>query len=180
LVTVAGAKWTRRNKQTIRKADTMLTAISLLRAVTLCAIVFSVAHFSAVTPAEAFELITPSEAALPAGTIAALDLRGSPTRRPNIIVVSPPPGAGLVHSPLDLKLHFRAFGGGQIDLDSVVVTYIKQPAIDITQRIQPYITAGGIDVLQAEVPPGEHKFWIELKDKDGRLGSGEFTFQVAK
>jgi hypothetical protein len=180
LVTVVAIKRTRRSEQSMQKLNTMLTAISPHMAVTLCAIVFPVALITTVTPADAFQLITPAEAALPAGAIPALDLRGSPTRRPNVIIVSPPPGAGLVRSPLDLKLHFRAFGGAQIDLDSVVVTYVKRPAVDITQRIMPYITAGGIDVLQAEVPPGEHKFWIELKDKDGRVGGGEFTFQVAK
>jgi hypothetical protein len=132
------------------------------------------------TPAEAFQLVTNDEAALPAGAIPALELRGSPTRRPNVVVVSPQPGAGLIHSPLDLKLRFYAFGGAQIDLDSVVVTYLKQPAIDITQRIAPFITAAGIDVSQAEVPPGTHQFWIELKDKSGRIGAAQFRFQVAK
>lgn len=164
----------------MHKPNTMLTAVSLHMAATFCAIAFPVLLFATVMPAGAFELITPAEASLPAGTIPVLDLRGSPTRRPNVIVVSPPPGAGLVRSPLDLKLYFRAFGGAQIDLDSVIVTYVKQPSVDITQRIQPYMTTGGIDVSQAEVPPGEHRFWIELKDKDGRIGGGEFTFRVAK
>jgi hypothetical protein len=131
-------------------------------------------------PADAFQLVTKDEAALPAGTIPTLELRGSPTRRPNIVVVSPPPNAGLTHSPLDLKLRFHVFGGAEIDPDSIVITYLKQPAIDITQRIMPFITAAGIDVLQAEVPPGTHQFWIEVKDKSGRVGAAEFSFQVAK
>jgi hypothetical protein len=62
----------------------------------------------------------------------------------------------------------------------VVVTYLKEPAIDITQRIMPFITAQGIDVSQADVPPGKHQFWVELKDKDGRIGGAEFSFQIAK
>jgi hypothetical protein len=131
-------------------------------------------------PAQALELVTKDEAALPAGKVPALELRGSPTRRPNIVVVSPPPSAGMIHSPLELKLHFQAFGGAEIDADSVVITYLKQPAIDITQRITPFISASGIDVTQAEVPPGTHQFWIELKDKSGRVGAAQFSFQVAK
>jgi len=134
--------------------------------------------FATAIPAGAFELITTAEAALPAGTVPALELRGSPTRRPNVIVVSPPPNAGLMHSPLDLKLQFRAFGGAVIDPGSVVVTYLKEPAIDITQRIAPFITAQGINLPGAEVPPGKHQFWVELKDKDGRIGGGEFSFQI--
>jgi hypothetical protein len=145
------------------------------------ALAFYVAgYLAAATPAGAFQLITTEEAALPPGAVPAFELRGSPTRRPNVTVVLPPPSAGLVHAPLDLKLVFRAFGGATIDPTSVVVTYLKDPAIDVTQRLTPFISAAGIDVSQADVPPGKHQFWIELKDNDGRVGSGEFSFQVSK
>jgi hypothetical protein len=130
--------------------------------------------------AGAFQLVTSEEAALPARSVPMLDLRGSPTRRPIVVVVSPAPGAGLVHSPLDLKLDFRAFGGSQIDPDSVVVTYLKDPAIDITQRITRFISTSGIVIRQADVPPGRHEFWVQVRDKDGRLGGGELSFQVTK
>lgn len=135
---------------------------------------------AAAPPAAAFELITPAEAALPAGTVPAFVARGSPTRLPQITVVSPPPGGGAVYSPLDLKLRFRAFGGASIDPDSVVITYIKKPNIDITPRIKAFITPHGINIAQAVVPPGRHRFWIELKDNDGRSRGREFDFQVAK
>lgn len=132
------------------------------------------------TPAQAFQLITPTEAALSPAMIPTFEPRGSPTRRPTIVVVWPAPDAGAVHSPLDLKLIFRAFGGAKIDRDSVLVTYLKQPPIDLTQRLKPFITADGIDAPGAEVPPGTHQFWVELKDMDGRIGGNEFSFQVTK
>jgi hypothetical protein len=130
-------------------------------------------------PVAAFQLVTPEEASLPAGSVPSVHLRGSPTRRPAIVVVRPSPDSGTVHSPLDLKLKFQGFGGAEIDRDSIVVTYLKRPAIDMTQRLLPFITAQGIDVSRAEVPPGLHQFWIELKDKQGRIGVAEFNFQVA-
>lgn len=157
-----------------------MASISLRRTVILCAIAGLAGFIAAAKPAEAFQLITAEEAALPAAPLRALELRGSPTRRPNVIIISPPPNAGLLHSPLDLKLQFRAYGGAEIDPDSVVVTYLKEPAIDLTQRIMSFITAQGIDVLQVVVPPGKHQFWVELKDKDGRVGGAGFDFQVAK
>lgn len=147
-------------------------------AVLFCALAGMAGVFSA-APARAFQLVTAEEAALPDSTTAAIKLRGGPTRRPNITVISPPVGAGLIRSPLDLKMQFHAFGGAEIDPNSVVVTYLKVPAIDITQRITPFITAQGIEIPKAEVPPGKHEFWIELKDKDGRMGGGAFSFQVA-
>jgi len=147
---------------------------------TLSGVACLVAFLALTISAGGFQLITAEEAALPAGAFPTVHLRGSPTRRPSVTIVRPPPNAGLVHSPLELKLRFRAFGGAEIDPDTVVITYLKQPAIDITQRIMPFIKADGIDVANAEVPPGLHQFWVELKDKDGRVGGAEFEFQVAK
>jgi hypothetical protein len=130
--------------------------------------------------AEPVQLITPAEAALPPGAAPSFEVRGSPTRLPNITVASPHPGGGAVYSPLDFKLAFRAFGGAKIDPESVVVTYIKKPDIDITARVKPFITADGIDIAQAQVPPGSHQFWIEVKDTDGRSAGREIDFQVLK
>jgi hypothetical protein len=150
--------------------------VHLARATALCV----AALFFGAPPAQAFQLVTPEEAALPAGPTQALTLRGSPTRRPNVTVVSPPPSAGLLHSPVDLKLQFRAFGGAAIDPNSVVVTYLKDPAIDMTQRMTPFITANGITISQAYVPPGKHQFWIEVRDNEGHVGGAEFSFQISK
>jgi hypothetical protein len=157
-----------------------LQPMSPRKKVTLAAVVCLAGLFAVAMPADAFQLITPEEAALPAGPVPGFQLRGSPTRRPNVIVISPPPTAGVLHSPLNLKLQFRAPGGAVIDPNSVVVTYLKEPAIDITQRITPFISADGINISQADVPPGKHQFWIELKDNDGRIGGAEFSLQVAK
>jgi hypothetical protein len=133
-----------------------------------------------VTPAGAIQLVTEQEAALPPDRLPALDLRGSPTRRPSAVIVSPPPNAGVVKSPVSFKIKLQAHGGAKIDPDSIVVTYKKMPAIDITQRIMPFITADGISVPDAEVPPGTHEFRIRLKDNVGHEGGTDFSFQVGK
>jgi hypothetical protein len=147
--------------------------IFAVRAATALALVLATAN-----SASSFELITSTEAALPAAPVLSLQLRGSPTRRPAVVVVSPPPTAGQLNSPLELKLQFHAFGGATINPSTVVVTYLKQPAIDLTQRLTPFITAQGINIPQVQVPPGKHQFWIELKDNEGRIGGGAFSFQV--
>jgi hypothetical protein len=169
-----------------RKIDTMLISIRRRKTVVLCAFTSLIGCLAAVTQAQALQLITPEEAALPAGVLASPSgentrtERRSPTRRPSIAVVWPSPDAGVVHSPLDLRLRFRAFGGSTIDPDSVVVTYLKKPAIDITQRIMPFITATGIEVPQAQIPAGRHEFWVEVKDREGRVGRAIFSFEIAK
>jgi hypothetical protein len=158
----------------------LLAPIRPGQATAWCVILCLAALLGAAPPAAAFQLVTPEEAALPASSTSAPQLRGSPTRRPTITVVRPAPNAGLLRSPLEFKLRFRAFGGAAIDAESVVVTYLKQPAIDITQRIARFITADGIDIAQAEVPPGAHQFWVELRDNEGRIGGTEVEFQVAQ
>jgi hypothetical protein len=141
----------------------------------LCGAAFLVS----VAMAHAIQLVTEEEAALPDDKLPPLVRRG-PTRRPDILVVSPAPGAGLVRSPLILKIKFKPYGGAQIDSDTILVTYKKIPAIDMTQRMRPFISADGIEIVDAELPPGIHHFWIEAKDRDGRAGSAEFTIRVAR
>jgi hypothetical protein len=57
---------------------------------------------------------------------------------------------------------------------------MRTPAIDLTQRIRPYITANGIYVIDAEVPPGTHTLRVDVSDTDGRTSSADFTFSVSK
>lgn len=133
-----------------------------------------------IPPADALQLISAQEAALPTGDIPELVLRGSPVRRPHVSVVSPASSTSLVSSPLRLKMNFQAFGGAKVDPESIVVIYKKTPAIDITQRIRAFIGEDGIDVPDAEVPPGLHNFRIQLKDKNGRVGAADFGFQVGR
>jgi hypothetical protein len=130
-------------------------------------------------PAPALELITAGEAALPATPQLGLHERGI-TRGPTVVIVSPAPQAGAIKSPLSLKVRFESHGGSQINVETVLLTYMKDPRIDLTQRIRPFIAPTGIDVEDADVPPGTHTLQVNVKDSEGRLGWAEFTFHVAK
>lgn len=136
------------------------------------------AAFTFARPAAAFQLITEAEAALPADPGEA-HLRGI-SRGPTLMVEAPLPGAGLQTSPVNLKVKFEAHGGAAIDLDSVLVTYVKRPTIDLTKRVKPYIAASGMDAQDADVPPGTHTIRVEVKDTRGYSNSIEFTFSIAK
>jgi hypothetical protein len=135
----------------------------------------------AVDPAAAVVLITAEEAALPDAVGAAheLGVRGV-TRGPMVSVVFPAPDAGAVRSPLRLLLRFESHGGAGINPNSVKVVYLKNPAINLTQRIGDLVVTGGIDLRSAEVPPGTHYIRVEIKDTAGRLGSATFALLVLK
>jgi hypothetical protein len=121
-------------------------------------------------------LITEDEAKLPPpkGAIAA-DRRGV-TRGPKIILVG---DTEPLHSPVHLQLKFESFGGAKIDEDSVKVTYLRTPNVDLTPRIKPFVQMSGIDVPDAELPVGDHMVRVDVKDSDGRSGSASFVLQIA-
>lgn len=62
------------------------------------------------------------------------------TRRPDLILVSP---AKSVHSPFDLQFKFQAHGSSGIKPDSFHLIYLKDPKVDLTARVRPYIQATG-------------------------------------
>src|SRR5438105_93844 len=102
----------------------------------------------ALAAAHAVVLITEEEAALPDDQLRA---RGF-TRGPSIVVVSPPPTAGSMTSPVTIRIRFEGRGGIRVDPDTAVITYIKDPPIDLTARSRQFISANGITIGDAVVP----------------------------
>ena len=125
---------------------------------------------------KATQLITQQEAKLPPpkGAIAT-DRRGI-LRGPKVEVVSPNEPS---HSPLRLQLKFESFGGAKINTDSVKVTYLRTPNVDLTPRVKPFIQPAGIDMPDTELPPGEYMLRVDVKDSDGRPGTASFTLKVS-
>jgi hypothetical protein len=121
-------------------------------------------------------LITEEEAKRPPprGAVAA-DRRGI-TRGPRVDFISPD---DLVHSPMHFQLKFESFGGAKIDPDSVKVTYLRTPNVDLTPRIKPFVKPTGIDIPDVELPVGDHMVRVDIKDSDGRVGSTSFVLKVA-
>jgi hypothetical protein len=128
-------------------------------------------------PAEAATLITEHEAELPADNSL---LRSGIERGPDIIVVYPPPKTGMIQSPFGFKVKFEPHGGTQINLDTLTVVYKRIPAIDLTARIKPYVRPDGIDMPDAQVPAGDHRIMITVRDSAGHEGRADIHFGVEK
>ena len=126
--------------------------------------------------ASATQLITDEEAKLPPpkGAVTA-DRRGI-LRGPKVDVILP---GDTVHSPMHLQLKFEAFGGAKIDPDSVKMTFLRTPDVDLTPRIKPFVQAAGIDMPDTELPPGEYTIRVDIKDSDGRIGTTSFVLKVS-
>jgi hypothetical protein len=122
-------------------------------------------------------LITKAEADRPAPPdLGALGTRGL-TRGPHIEQVSPDPGKDA-KSPFPLEIKFTAHNDTTVDPGSVKVTYLKSPSVDLTPRLKTHITAAGIDLGDAEMPPGTHMIRIDVRDSQGRNGTSIIKFSV--
>ena len=106
------------------------------------------------------------------------------SRGPGIKVISPDVNVtevkAEVKTPFDLKIAFEPRGGVKIDSNSVKVTYLKFPYIDLTDRLKPGISETGIDFPKADVPSGEHSVKINVKDVEGRESSLIVTLVAVK
>jgi hypothetical protein len=135
-----------------------------------------VACFAIAPAAIAAPLITAEEAALPPQKGAVPNSGRGITRGPKIQM---PEAAGLQPSPMHFQVKFQTYGGSSIDLDALKVTYLKSPLVDLTSRVKPFAQATGIDMPDAQLPPGEHMVRIDIKDSDGRTASTIFLLKIA-
>ena len=103
------------------------------------------------------------------------------TRGPAITEVTPTPAnAPRSTSPIRMQFKFEARGGAKIDTAGTKVTYLKNPAVDLTDRVKPFTHDSGIDIGQAELPPGNHIIRVDVKDSEGRITTSLFTYNVVK
>ena len=122
------------------------------------------------------QLITPDEAKLPNAT-GQISSRGV-TRGPGIKQVSPDPASKGLKGPVDVKVAFEPRGGAKIDPESVKVTYLKTPIVDLTARVKSSIKAEGIEISKASMPPGDHQIQVTVKDNEGRQSSSTLSINV--
>jgi hypothetical protein len=81
-------------------------------------------------------------------------------------------------SPVRLQLRFESFGGAKIDPDSLKVIYLRVPNVDLTDRVKSFVRATGLDIPDAELPPGDHLIKVDIKDSEGRIGSTTFILKI--
>jgi hypothetical protein len=152
------------------------TAVRSVNAMFATAMMLVATVVGFIKSASAMELITQEEAKLPNGISGSRGI----TLGPLIILVSPPATAGMIKSPLNLKIKFESRGGVKVDEDSVVLTYQKNPPIDLTQRSRSFISIHGINIENATVPAGTHSIRVDVKDVQGRSNFLEFGFTITR
>jgi hypothetical protein len=119
-------------------------------------------------------LITEDEAKLPPTKEASDKTRGI-TRGPRIEYLG---DGNSARAPIHFRVKFQSFGGAKIDTESLKVTYVKNPTVDLTARLKPFTQPTGIDMPNASLPAGDHVLRVDLKDSDGRHATTSFTLKI--
>ncbi|MCV2367527.1 hypothetical protein [Roseateles oligotrophus] len=127
-----------------------------------------------VSPAQALDLVSSAEAALPD------DVTRGITRSASIVQEQPPPKSGPVRSPFQLKIALKAHGGSRIDVKSVQLIYMKTPMVDLTERVRAGISESGILMEGLSLPPGQHRIQVRVADSEGRESEAMVQLDVAR
>ena len=156
---------------------------SALRVVMLCGALLTAALDS---HAEAFELISPSEAQDEAKAVAAappeMRTRSLPIPKPGqpaIRVLTPNALGSTVNAPVRIEVAFKPAPGTRIVPSSFRVLYglLK---IDLTDRLKKHatVTETGVIVDQAQVPEGQHRLILQVADDQGNTAEQELRIRV--
>ena len=97
------------------------------------------------------------------------------TRGPGVRLIS---NTEVTAGSFPMKVQVERRGGVQIDPQSVRLEYLKEPIIDITDRVRPRFAGDVLDIPQATLPAGEHHFRITVKDAEGRQGTSLFSIRA--
>jgi hypothetical protein len=129
-----------------------------------------------------FALITPEEAVQSDGPV--ITSRGIDELRiggngPEINILSPKPNE-VLRTPLALDIAFEASSDKTIDYESLSVKYLKLIAIDLTDRLKPYLRNNRLTVHDVSVPLGRHRFQLSIAYQSGEKTTMEIALSVEK
>lgn len=99
---------------------------------------------------------------------------------PKIEVLRPQLGDATLPSPIRIELAFVPAQGAEIVPASFRAFY-GAFKLDITERLlrEVGVTAQGLTVERAAIPPGLHRLALRVADSHGRVGTREVRFSVA-
>ena len=122
--------------------------------------------------AEPLALVSPLEAQLPNATM--ISTRAI-TRGPGVKLLTP---SEVSAQSFALKIALEPRGGSTIDTSSIKLEYLKEPAIDLTQRASAGFKGDAIDLPQLSLPKGTHHFRVSVKDSEGRSTSSTLSLNA--
>lgn len=135
----------------------------------------------------AFDLITAEEARRPNEPADAQGERAGPTLGPVITFRLVAKGATTTTSPFNLTIELKCRGGARLKRESIQVSYVKRPPVDLLPRIHEFVerafTSAGtrtalIEIQDARAPVGKHQILVQVEDTLGQAAERRLDFEV--
>lgn len=118
------------------------------------------------------QLVTADEANRPDQTIAGTR---AISRGPSIKLLSNP---SVDAKSFQFKIAMEPKGGSQLDSHSFKIEYLKNPPVELTERLKFAFTGNQFSIPAAAIPKGVHAFKVSVKDTDGREGHSVISLEA--
>ncbi len=125
-------------------------------------------------------LITPDEAARAGFPTGDLKEPAAAVEGPGpLIVVKDPKALKRLRSPIYIFIAFEPGSSGlPPDMKTLNVTLIGFFDIDITDRVREYIKGSNLEIEKADLPAGDHRLRMSIKDVDGNPNERDVVVRV--
>jgi hypothetical protein len=98
-----------------------------------------------------------------------------------IIQMKEPLEGSAFNGPFDFQINFICDTPEKVvDMESLRVIYLKFINIDITEKIRPYIRENSIVVPKMNLPEGNHRIQVKIKDNHKNESEQTFLIRVSK
>ena len=93
-------------------------------------------------------------------------------------MVVEPAESSVQSTPFNIHIRFERQGQTSVDPATLQVTLMTLWGIDITERVKPYASIGGIHMTNADFPKGQHTLKIAIADNEGHVSSRIMTVMI--
>lgn len=118
------------------------------------------------------QLVTSDEASRPDQQITSTR---AISRGPSIKLLS---NSSVDAKAFQFKVAMEPKGGAQLDNHSFKIEYLKNPPVELTERLKFAFSGNQLTIPVASVPKGVHTFKVSVKDTDGREGHSIISLEA--
>ena len=118
------------------------------------------------------QLVTPEEAKRPDQAIPSTR---AISRGPSIKLIS---NSSVDAKSFLFKIAMEPKGGAKLDNQSFKIEYLKNPPVELTERLKFAFTGNQLAIPVASIPKGVHAFKISVRDTDGREGQSVISLEA--
>lgn len=133
---------------------------------------FFASFFVALSCFSQVQLVSEEEARRPDQTI---KLTRAISRGPTVKLIS---NSAVDAKAFQFKIALEPKGGAQLDTHSLKIEYLKNPPVELAERLKTALVGNYLTIPVASLPKGNHSFKVSVKDTDGREGQSIISLEA--